>query len=102
MKITFTPLKVGDITDREKDEDLELLMFLKEKRGGSVKGRACADGRKKRPGSSKEDAKSPTVLLEAVIIRSIIDAYKKRGLAIVNAPKAFLTVDQDKKSTWHL
>ena len=46
MKITLRPLKAGGTTYREKDEDLEYLMFLKYKRGGSVKGRACADVRK--------------------------------------------------------
>ena len=55
-KITFIPLTTGDLTDRYKYEALELLILLKEKRYGSAKGQACSDGRKQRPGSSKEDA----------------------------------------------
>ena len=70
-------------------------MFLKEKRDGSVKGRACADGRKKRPRSSKEDATSSVVLLEAVLITSVIDAYKEREVAIFDVPRDFLIADQD-------
>ena len=46
MNITFIPFKAGDLNDREKEEALELMMFLKEKRYGSVKGRAWYDGRK--------------------------------------------------------
>ena len=49
MKSTFRPLKAGNITYREEDKALESLAFLKEKCNGSVKGQACADGRKQRP-----------------------------------------------------
>ena len=47
--ITFRTLKAGDLTDREKYKALESLMLLKDKRDGSVKGQACANGRKQRP-----------------------------------------------------
>ena len=38
IKSNFIPLKAGDITHIDKDEDLELLMFIKEKRDGGFKG----------------------------------------------------------------
>ena len=41
----FRPLTPGDLSDKNKDAALEFLMFLKEKRNKSLKGRACADGR---------------------------------------------------------
>ena len=53
IKSNLRPLKAGDLTDRDKDEALEYLMFLKEKRDGSVKGQACANVRKQRPWSPK-------------------------------------------------
>ena len=46
MESTLRPLKAGYLTDREKDKALEYLIFLKEKRNGSVRGQAYADGRK--------------------------------------------------------
>ena len=46
MKSTFTPINVSKISDKEKEYALEFPMFLKEKRDGTVKGQACADGRK--------------------------------------------------------
>jgi predicted transcriptional regulator len=64
MKETFAPVNEGDLTARQKKSALEYLMFLKEKRDGSIKGRACADGIKQREGSTKSDATSPTVALE--------------------------------------
>ena len=65
---TLSPLAAGDIDDRYKDDAPDSLMFLKEKRDVSVKGRSCANRRKHRPGSSKENATPPTVLLELVLI----------------------------------
>ena len=102
MKSTFRPLKAGNITYREEDKALESLAFLKEKCNGSVKGQACADGRKQRPWLSKEDATSPTVSLEAVLITSVIDAYGEIDVAIVEVPGSFLTDEQDETTNMTL
>jgi hypothetical protein len=72
-------------------------MFLKEKRDGSIKGRACADGRKQREESTKSDATSPTVALESVLITATIDAHEGRKVAIVDVPGEYLTADMDEK-----
>ena len=91
MKNTFRPLKAEDLTDREKYEALESLMFLKEKRDGTGKRQACADDRKRISGSSKEGATLPTVSLGAVLITSVIDAYEGIDMEIFDVPGAFLT-----------
>ena len=44
----FGPLKVEDMTEWQKKDALEMLMFLKENRHGAIKARICADGRKQR------------------------------------------------------
>jgi hypothetical protein len=72
-------------------------MFLNEKRDGSIKGRACADGRKQREGSTKSDTTLSTIALESVIINAIIDAFEKREVAIVDIPGAYLTVDMEEE-----
>ena len=95
MKSTLMPLTEGYLTDIEKYEALEFLMLLKYKHNGSVKGQSCANCRKQRRGSSKEDAKSPTVSLEAVLITSAIRKYEEREVAIVDLPGAFITADKD-------
>jgi hypothetical protein len=97
MKETFAPVNEGDLTARQKKSALESLMFLKEKRDGSIKGRACADGRKQREGSTKSDATSPTVSLESVLITATIDAFEKREVAIVDVPGAYLTAYMDEE-----
>ena len=61
-------------------------MFLKEKRGGNFKGRACADGQKQREGSQKKDAIYPVVELELVFITSAIGAHESRDVDVVDIP----------------
>ena len=65
-------------------------MFLKEKRCGTVKGRTVAGGNKQRDFISKEDASSPTVATEAVLLTCIIDAEEGRDVAVVDIPNAFI------------
>ena len=65
-------------------------MFLKEKRDGSIKGRTVAGGNKQRDYISKEDASSPTVATESVLLTCIIDAEEGRDVAVINIPNAFI------------
>ena len=49
------------------------------------------DGRKKRDDPNAKDASSPTVLLEAVLITAVVDAYEHRDVAIVDTPGDYLS-----------
>ena len=73
-------------------------IFLKQKRTGEVKGRAVAGGNKQRGYIDKEDASSPTVAIESVILTSIVDALEKRDVAIVDIPNAFVQTVVEEKS----
>jgi hypothetical protein len=70
-------------------------MFLKEKRDGTIKGRACADGRKKRENAVLGAATSPTVAVESLMITATIEAHEGRDVAVVDVPGAFLAADMD-------
>jgi hypothetical protein len=76
---------------------LESLIFLKEKRDRTIKGRACADRRKQCETSTPGAVASPTVSLEAVLITATIDAYEERDVVIVDVPGAFLSADMDEE-----
>ena len=52
------------------------LMFLKKKRCGKIKEWGCADGRKQRAYTAKEDVASPTVATEALFLTAVIDAVE--------------------------
>jgi hypothetical protein len=84
------PISTCDMSHEEKRAALEYLMFLKKKRNGSIKGRGCADGRKQRLYTTKEEASSPTVAIEAVMLSCVIDAMEKRDVATVDIPGAFM------------
>ena len=68
------PVHATSLSCEQKNKALGYLMFLKQKRCGRIKGRGCADGRKQRVWTNKEDATSPTVSTEAVLLTSVIDA----------------------------
>ena len=70
-------------------------MFLKEKRNGTVKGRGCADGRKQQATITKEEASSPTVAMESVMLSCTIDAKEERDVGIVDLPGAFMQADME-------
>jgi len=70
-------------------------MYLKKKRCGRIKGRGCADGRKQRSSTSKEDASSPTVAIESVMLSCTIDAKEGRDIATCDIPGVFLQADMD-------
>ena len=47
-RTVMRPMAPDSLTITDRSEALRYLMFLKEKRDGTVKGRGCADGRKQR------------------------------------------------------
>jgi hypothetical protein len=63
MRDTVAPQDSKGISDTYQQGELESLMFLKEKRDGTIKGWACADGRKQREKAVAGAASPPTVSL---------------------------------------
>ena len=55
------PIAGNEMTREEKMVCLQYLMFLKQKRSGKIKGRGCADGRKQREFTTKEESSEPTI-----------------------------------------
>jgi Reverse transcriptase (RNA-dependent DNA polymerase)/Zinc knuckle len=89
------PKDAMTMSREEKKASLEYLMFLKKKRNGTIKGRGCADGRKQRAYTAKEDASSPTVAIESLLLSCVIDAMEHRDVATVDIPGAFMQADMD-------
>ena len=89
------PTEAGELTRDQKKASLAYLMFLKKKRCGMIKGRGCADGRKQRLSTKKEDASAPTVAIESVMLSCVIDAKEGRDVATCDIPGAFMQADMD-------
>ncbi|MGC9211833.1 MAG: hypothetical protein ACP5FU_06765 [Nitrososphaeria archaeon] len=65
-------------------------MFLTEKRDKSIKGRMVYNGKPTREWLSREDAASPTVALESIMLTAIVDAKEKRDIMTADVPNAFI------------
>jgi hypothetical protein len=79
-----------DLTHAQRKSIMESHMFLKEKRTGEIKGRTVAGGNKQRDFISKEEASSPTVATESVLLTCIIDAEERRDVAVVDIQNTFI------------
>jgi hypothetical protein len=89
------PCSRDDMSQEERKRALRYLMFLKEKRDGTIKARGCADGRPQRLYTNKEDASSPTVSIEAMMLSCAIDAKENRYVVVSDIPGAFLHADME-------
>ena len=79
----------------EKSGALNYLMFIKQKRRGRIKAQGCVDGRKQRIHTMKQEASSPTVAIESLLLTCVIDVREHRDVAVVDIPGAFMQVDMD-------
>ena len=64
--------------------------MIKEKHCSRIKGRAVADGRLQRNYVPRNEAASPTVSLESLVLLLMIDAYEGRDIATADIAGAFL------------
>ena len=96
-KGVFKPVRYMSLTKEQKSRILRTLMFIKEKRDGRIKARACVDGRKQIMFIVDDDPSSPTVALEALLLTCIADALEGRDVAVADVEGAFLEVDIDEE-----
>ena len=92
---TMHPIHAGALSLADKRRALGYLMFVKEKRCGTIKGRGCADGRKQRVYKTKQETSSPTVRTESLLLSCVIDAKERRNVITCDVPGAFMQVDID-------
>ncbi len=86
------------LTAKQHKKVLESHIFVERKQDGSLKEWQVAGGNKQQGYVTKEDASSPTVSSEAVMLMCVIDAIEKRDVAVVDIPNAFIqTVVEDEK-----
>ena len=94
---TYEPVHAHELTREQRKEALSSLMFMMQKRCGRVKSRACVNGSKQREWIRKEDAASPTVMTDSVMLTSLIEAHEYRKVITLDIPGAFLHTDIDEE-----
>ncbi len=65
---TIRPRYLSELSLVKKRKALAYLMFIKEKRCGTIKGHGCADGRKQRLYKTREETSSPMVQTESLLL----------------------------------
>jgi hypothetical protein len=88
LRKTFKPKHWLELSKSQRQTVLESHMFLNLKRDGKIKGRTVSGRNKQRNNISKEDASSPTVATESVLLLCIIDAEEHRDVTVVDIPNA--------------
>ena len=99
-KPVITPISFEDLTPQDKEQALEAVNLIKEKRCGKLKGRTCANGSRQRKYLKEgEDYASPTASLESILTTLVIDAWEERDIAVADVPGAYLhaSFPKDKK-----
>ena len=76
-RTVMKPKYSKDLTTEQWREALAYLMFLKQKRCGTIKAQRCADGQKQRDKITKQESDSPTVATESVFITAVVDAHEE-------------------------
>ena len=93
---TWEVMYLTKLGQDEKKKMLLSLLFLKEKRRGQMKGRACINGTPQRAYISKEEAASPTMSTESTFIMLAIAASENRKVRCYDVPSAFVSTKVDK------
>ena len=74
----------------KKRKAVEALMFLTQKRDGTIKARQVYNGKPTREWILKEDRASPTVGIESLFLLAVIDCKEGRDIMSADLPNAFI------------
>jgi hypothetical protein len=99
-KNSYKPKYWRELSKRQKEKHaiLESHIFVEEKRDRKLKARKVLGCSKQYDYITKEDASSPTVSTEAVMINCVIDALEGTDVQVVDIPNAFFqTVVEDEE-----
>jgi hypothetical protein len=90
---TWTPMEASKLSREQRMHALLLLLFLKEKQMGYIKGQACINGAPHRAYIPKEDVALVTVLTESTFITATVAANERRKVCCYDIPSAFVNTD---------
>jgi hypothetical protein len=83
-------MNVSTLISLEKKKAQQAMMLLTEKKDGTIKGRCVYNGKPTREWLDKEDAASPTVATESIMLTATIDAKEQRDIMTADVPNAFI------------
>ena len=86
----FAPVDPNECSKSELAKAQVALMFVTEKRDGTIKARSVYNGKPTRVWQSKDEARSPTVSLEGLMLTLCVDAKENRDVMTLDVPNAFI------------
>ncbi len=93
---TWKAMDPMKLSQEEQMRALSLLLFLKEKQIGKVKGWACLNGAPQRAYIPKEDTVLLTVSTESTFITAAIAASERQTIQCCDVPSVFVNTDVNK------
>ena len=85
----------------ERNKAMSSLTFLTEKKDGTVKARACANGSIQRRFISKHEAESPTVTTEVLLTTCVIDTKQNKDIVTLDISNAIVQTPLQQQSKNH-
>ena len=82
----FKPVMLSDLTKEEKDKAVKSLILLTEKRDGTIKARACANGSTQRIYIDKHKA----AITKALLTTAVMDEKQYINIITLDIPNAFV------------
>jgi hypothetical protein len=93
----WKPMYTDKLSQEQRMQALSSLLFLKEKRSGDIKGRACINGVSQRAYIPKDEVASPTLSMESTFIMALIAAKERRKVQCYDMPSAFVNTNVDEE-----
>jgi hypothetical protein len=93
-KGVWEPMMFDELTADQKGKIVRSMLFLKEKRDGTLKSRLVADGRMQ-DRSSEPDTSSPTVATESLFMIAAMNAVEEREVVTIDIEGAYLHADMN-------
>ena len=96
-KPVIAPIAARSLTTIEKEQALEAVNLMKEKRNGDQKGRTFGNGAQQRRFMKEdEDILLPMASLDGIISTVVIGAHENRDIPIANVNGAYLQAEMPK------
>ena len=96
-RMCFRAVDPKDLTPKERKQYMESLIFLTRKRDRRIKTRACANDSMQKEWMNCEEASSPTVITESILMTATIEAEEGRDMVTVDIPTAFIQTSVETK-----
>jgi hypothetical protein len=91
-------INVNKLSTIKRKRAMESLIFLFEKKDGTIKAQTCANSSTQREYTAQDKVASPTALTESHLITAVIKVKQGRDMITANIPNAFVQMDMTNKS----